>query len=348
MKLRYLFLLVVAGVGLALGMSIQPVLAQSGNETTPIINIRPGGDAPQPIIIQTGGEGGQPVIVPTGNQTVKFKNVELWINPEYDRPSLLVMLEGNLDGAVAPVEVKFMVPAAAEMYSAGSLTARGGQGYTGGPPGRQPSQIPGWDEISYILTTETFRVEYYDPVISSEPDKAISYDFRTVAPISNLNVIVQQPKRSSSFTVTPKGTAGTDYEGFSIYTSYYNNLTADSAPVHFDIAYSKSAANNTGLIVGIVLGAIVVGGTALWMLKPRRNRYVPVRASGNQRKGYARQPKSSRSGSSDKAQPESGRRAGGQSGQGDSGNRFCTKCGEPAGESDKFCPSCGNKLRDAA
>ena len=287
MKLRYLILLAVAMVSLALGGSVQSALAQSDNET------------------------------------VRFKNVDLWVNPEYDRPTLLVMLEGDIDGVEPPVQVRFMVPAAAEMYSAGSLTGRGGQGYTGGPPDRVASDIPGWDEISYELQTDIFRVEYYDTSISGQSDKTISYDFRTISPISNLNVAVQQPKNSSKFTVTPAGNAGTDGEGYRINTFFFNNVTP-GAPLHFDIAYSKGG-TNTGLIMGLILGAIVVGGVILWMLKSRQRRYVPVRSSGRQSKGYSRQTSSK-----------------------NLGKRFCTLCCEPAGASDKFCPSCGGKLRGTA
>ncbi len=298
MKLRYLALLVVAMVSLTFGGSIQPALAQSDNET------------------------------------VQFKNVVLWINPEYDDLRLLVMLEGNLDGVTAPVRVRFLVPEAAEMYSAGSKDAQGK--YTGGPPDRQASEILGWDEISYELQTDTFRVEYYDPIIFGQPDKTISYDFRTISPISNLRVVVQQPRKASNFTVTPQGSIGTDFEGFTVYSYFLNDPSAD-APLHFDIAYTRSETNpslepggpggsSTGsstpsLVMLVILGVALIVGLILWMLKSRQSRYVPVRASGKQRKRAARQPSP--------------------------GNRFCPKCGQPAGASDKFCPSCGNKLRDA-
>jgi hypothetical protein len=175
MKLRLLILLTAAVVSLAFGRYSQTVLAQ------------------------------------TDNETVKFKNVNLWVNPEYDdplnyrTPTVLTMLEGELDGAAPPVRVSFLVPVSAGMYSAGSLTGRGGQGYTGGPPDRNASEIPGWDIVSYELTTNIFRVEYYDPaVISGGNDKTISYDFRTISPISSLNSIIQQPKGAANFSVTPE------------------------------------------------------------------------------------------------------------------------------------------------
>ena len=339
MKLRYLSLLVVAMVSLAFGRSVQPVLAQSGNETAPAIIIQTGTTGP-------GNGTPQPALTQSGNETVRFKNVMLEVNPEYDDPRLLVMLEGDLDGVTAPVRVRFLVPEAAEMYSAGSLTARGGQGYTGGPPERTASQIPGWDEISYTLQTDTFRMEYYDSVIPNQPDKKISYDFRTISPISDLRVVVQQPRKSTDFTVTPQGTAGKDVQGFTIYSSYYYNLIA-GAPLHFDIAYTGSetkpslgsggpggtstGSSSLGSVILIVLGVAAIGGVILWLLKSRQPRYVPVRASGKPPKKRSAK-KGNQGNLTDRV---------------NQGNRFCTRCGQPATASDKFCTSCGSKLRDS-
>ncbi len=93
----------------------------------------------------------------TENEPDGFKNVTLWIYPEFDDPRLLVMLEGQIVGVQVPATVRFLVPSAAEMYSAGSMNAQGQ--YSGGPPRREPSAIAGWDEISYEVTTDTFRIE---------------------------------------------------------------------------------------------------------------------------------------------------------------------------------------------
>ncbi|MBI2850341.1 MAG: zinc ribbon domain-containing protein [Chloroflexi bacterium] len=289
MKLRYWLLLLVAVTSLALGRHTQTALAQ------------------------------------TDNETVRFKNAALWIYPEFDDPRLLVMLEGNLDGAEAPVRVRFLVPAIAEMFAAGSKDAQGE--YSGGPPDRKASEIPGWDEISYELKTNTFRVEYYDSSIFGRPDKTISYDFRTISPISNLRVTVQQPKKSTNFSVTPRGVVGADGEGFTTYSYSFNNLTADADPLHFEIAYTRAETKpsispggglSTGLIIGLALGVIVIGAGIVWILKARQTQRVPVRESRQQRRQAAR--------------------------KGGSGNLFCTRCGQQIAASDKFCPYCGNKV----
>ncbi|MDO9066307.1 MAG: hypothetical protein Q7U96_04410, partial [Chloroflexota bacterium] len=200
MKIRFLIILVLALVSLS-GSYMQTALAQSGSE-------------------------------PTG-----LKNVTLWLNPEYDDPRLLVMLEGKIVGVNPPARIRFLVPTAAEMYSAGSKDATGK--YTGGPPDRKASEIPGWDEISYELKTDTFRVEYYDSIIVGQPDKEISYYFEFLYPISDLSVVIQEPRKSTDFKVTPEGTTGKDQEAFTMHRYSYSNLVPAS-PLHFDIAYTKS------------------------------------------------------------------------------------------------------------
>jgi hypothetical protein len=110
-------------------------------------------------------------------QTVEptaLKSVHVWVNPEYDDLRLLVMIEGQIVGAQVPVRIRFLVPTTAVMFSAGSKNSFGE--YKGGPPERKASSTPGWDEISYGLTENTFRVEYYD-AIGQLPDKTITTSF---------------------------------------------------------------------------------------------------------------------------------------------------------------------------
>jgi hypothetical protein len=213
-------------------------------------------------------------LVRADNENIGFANVQLWIYPAYDDPRLLVMLEGQIVGVQPPIEVRFMVPSAAEMYSAGSMDAQGR--YSGGPPQREPSTIPGWDEISYEVTTNTFRVEYYDPIIRGQPDKTISYEFHWLYPISELNVVIQEPRKSSNFSISPMGESFIDNQGFTSYQYNYNNIN-DEDSLHFEITYTKSdpkpslaiednGSSNILLIVGSVIGLCVVFGAGFYWL----------------------------------------------------------------------------------
>jgi hypothetical protein len=261
----------------------------------------------------------------TGEPTA-FKNVHLWINPEYDDPRLLVMLEGQVDGAEPPAPVRFLVPAAAEMYSAGSKDSTGK--YTGGPPARKASTFPGWDEISYNVTTPIFRVEYYDPSITGLANKSITYEFKRLYPISSLQVIVQEPRGAKNFTVSPKGSSYVDGEGFNTQVYSYAQL-APEAPVSFNISYIKTdprpsleisggSSSGPALAVGIIIGLALVTGGALWWRNASRG------------KKRARRPPQ---------RDTAGVKKAGASG----GKRFCGQCGKPLESGNKYCPYCGAK-----
>jgi hypothetical protein len=281
----------------------------------------------------------------TSNATPVYTDVVLQLNPEYDNPlgyrepTLLVMLEGKFTGIV-PSQVSFLVPTNSGMYSAGSRDAQGN--YSGGPPDRTASSIPGWDVISYRLQSETFRVEYYDTqIVSGFPDRTISYDFRTLVPVTGMHVVVQQPRRATGFTANLTGatpTVATDSEGFTVY-SYFVDEVSPSQPLHIDVSYSKPDAepsiadaatstgggsSNTGMIAGIAAGVIVLAGVTVWLLKSRQPRYAPAGAPRAERRRRAR---------------EGGPAAGGAPAGG--GGRFCTACGQRINPSDRFCPYCG-------
>jgi hypothetical protein len=267
--------------------------------------------------------GPLPAVLAQQSGPTALKNVKVWVNPEYDDamklggPSLLVMIEGNIVGAQAPVTVRFLVPSTASMYSAGSKDDAG----TYIPPGdsldRTSSAIPGWDEVSYELKTATFRVEYYAPVAATSP-RQISYQLQRVYPIENLTVSIQEPKRSSGFTMVPAGIPGTDGEGYPVHSVTYANVDV-TTPVQFNISYQMKSAPNLLLIVGLVVVAAVLGGGG----------YYLVKKGGRARPGA-----------------RAGRRAGsgGQSGKRAATPAYCSQCGRKLDRPGRFCPGCGAEL----
>jgi hypothetical protein len=259
-----------------------------------------------------------------------FHNVTLWLYPEYDNQSLLVMLEGKVAASEVPSQVKFLVPHNAVMYSAGSKDAQGN--YSGGPPNRIASQISGWDEISYQLNTETFRVEYYSDIILGTTQKTFAYDFRWLYPISDLTVIAQHPLIASNYTISPPGTAGTEGQ-FAVSTFQFTNPDINQ-PLHFDIAYTKTdpnpsignAANtpassnsvSTGNLTLIVIGALVVVSVIAFLIVNRLKKKKPSRISRSQSRSPAKPTKAA--------------------------EKYCDQCGQPLNKNYKFCPHCGNNL----
>jgi hypothetical protein len=249
------------------------------------------------------------------NTVTGFENVQLWIYAEYDdpyqigSPLLLVMLEGQIVGAELPAEVRFLVPVESIMYSAGSKDAHGI--YTGGPPDREASGIPGWDVIWYEVTSDTFRVEYYDPsIILGEKNKAISYQGRWLFPISDLVAYVQAPSGASNFKVAPAGVSHSD-QGYDFFSYQFANLDDDSL-LTFEISYSTGDTNPL-LITGIIIAVLAVFITAyFWIKRPSQI----TRAERRRNLEHSHQVP-----------------------------RFCRQCGHRLEQPSKFCPDCGASLK---
>ncbi|MDV2990315.1 MAG: hypothetical protein P3T54_09265 [Dehalogenimonas sp.] len=270
-----------------------------------------------------------PIAAADGETITGYENVTIWVYPEYDDPRLLVMMEGDITGADAPAEVRFLVPATAQMYSAGSIDSQGV--YSGGPPNREASEISGWDEISYELTSQSFRVEYYAPLINGQVDKSIALDYQFLYPVVNLEVIIQEPRTSSGFKAVPAGTSFIDAEGFKSHSYTYDAVIAGQSLV-YDITYTKADSRPsleinengtsgalTAVIVILALTA-AVAGFFLWLRsagKKPANRAAKRRAGRQQPKG--------------KTLPA----------RGTSNARFCSYCGKPLKGSGAFCAFCG-------
>lgn len=263
---------------------------------------------------------------PTGLSGVKMR-----VYPEYDDPQLLTIQRGQITGVEAsvenPVTVRFPVPSTAFMNSAGFLDAQGH--YVRGGfvdptksigvdpyPEKQSSAIAGWDEITFTIATNSFVVEYYDPIIIGNPDKTIDYEFHFLYPISDLEVVIVKPPESTNFTVSPQGTLGTDtfLSGYPALFYSFNDLIVDEdSPLQFDISYSKSGGISPLLVVGIVCGvlAAIVGGFFL-IRKAKQKALAERRPVRRSRKKAKRQG-------------------------------FCRQCGKQLDGPSPHCPYCGAK-----
>jgi len=253
----------------------------------------------------------------------RFKNVLLSVYPEYDDllglgyPNVLVMLDGQIEGANPPVAVRFLVPKSAVMYSAGSGPR---EKYVGGPPNRKASDIDGWDEISYELKTDSFVVEYY-VAIPASPDKDFSVEFIPLFDIDGLVALVQEPHRAADFKVVTQSQPVrqqpfTDAEGFNIQRYSFDTLKSRQS-VSFHISYTKN--NPTPLIVILVA---VVAGLILVTVLYRVLRRPSFRRQNRNRTSSQRLTRKS------------------------VGARFCPRCGARLDKSERFCPQCGVKQRE--
>ncbi len=279
-----------------------------------------------------------------------FQYVKVEIYPEYDDTRLLVMMEGDVAGVDIPATVRFLIPTNAEINSVHSIDERGH--YTGDPPRRKPSSFQGWDEISYEVTTDTFRVEYYTDLIKGNPAKTIAFEYRFLYPVSDLTVVVQEPYASTGFSVVPPADAPYNDGTFDNHQYSFTDLEKDE-PFSFNISYNRlesrpsmailqvgsasgdtSGSSNTGPIaIAVVLAMALGGGAVFWMMRSKpQQRPAAKRVAVSDRGGKHKPVKRA-------AAPD----LGGKSRAG-SARKFCTQCGQPVDKSHRFCPSCGSEV----
>jgi len=269
--------------------------------------------------------------------------IDLW--PEYDKPSMLVIYKAELSPEVSlPTEITLRMPVQA---GTPAVVAVGPDTNSVADVVYDTQVMGDWLEVSFIATTPTIQFEYYDPRLLKEGAQR-SFDFTWPGDyaVNSLVLQVQHPLGASDVTVTPtmgrivQDTIGFDYNiievgeleqasVFDIGLSYLKE--SDTLSVEsFQIQPSATITPGTSgllnldqwwiwLLIG--LGLVLIGGGGYWYWRMGRQEPAP-----KQRRHHK--------------SPDQD--AGGVS----SGNViYCQQCGKRADAGDRFCRSCGTRLR---
>ncbi len=275
---------------------------------------------------------------------VRFDTLEVDLWPEYDQPrKTLVIYRIDLPADVQrPVALTLRIPLAA-----------------GTPNAVAESQTPTdtlfnvkyttsrddhWVYVQFSASMPHIRLEYYDPQLQVDGDqRTVDYTWPGDYAVDNLLIQVQQPRTASQMHITPAmGQPGTNpADGLTYYTASFAALEAGetfSLNVQYqkgddvlsvsDVPVSPVPVEKSGFslvdylpwILG-GLGVLLVVGGGMWYWRgtrpqpqPRKRRRVSKRASAQV------------------VPPEDG-------------TRYCPQCGKRAAPEDRFCRTCGTKLR---
>jgi hypothetical protein len=291
---------------------------------------------------------GYPFIIGRAQTPATLSNLEVDLWPEYDRPGVLVIYRITLPSGVSlPTDLTLRIPAAAGEPNAiaskqpdGSLLNAAYDRVVNGE----------WADITLTATMPEIQVEYYDPGITRDGNKrTFAYRWLGDYNVQSFQVQVQQPKDATNLSTSPALGAGvTRDDGLVYYTSNIGQLPAGQAfdiTVNYDKASDDLTAANMqvqpsapvadtamgwrsqiqaalpwGLLVfGIVL--LVGGGVWYWQ--------------SGKRKEQSKSPRRRRRSTTATSEPAP---AGGQT-------IYCHSCGKRAGPNDRFCRTCGTKLR---
>ena len=262
--------------------------------------------------------------------------IELW--PDYDRPSVLVLLTGLLPADTQfPATVIVPLPENAQLNAVARIDGRDGIMKD------DISSVPGPSNLLMFITPDLqFRVEYYMPYIVNGNQRLFDYSWLADIAVNNLQLKIQQPKAATSFNIKPAATGiMTDDNGliyhplppktvlagqpFSVHLEYemttvqlsVDTLSPPRAESQIPDAFTQSAMGSgtktNWAILAIISGAFIVIIGLIWLITSRRNQ-TDTHEMNSQK--LQMQPRA----------------------------KFCRDCGEPLDETDKWCGQCGTNL----
>jgi hypothetical protein len=258
-------------------------------------------------------------------------DIEIW--PDYDRASVLVLLTGALPADTQlPASVTLPLPEGAQLNAVARIDSKDGD-MKDDIFSRTDS--PGM--LTFITSDLRFRVEYYLPYAVDNNQRSFDYTWLAALTVNHLQLRVQRPTSASTLDTEPAAAnvlrdgAGFDYyifparaapagQPFTLHVDYKMTtaqLSATSLPRQ-NTGIQTPATPSTGssinwALAAVVTGSLIIIGALIWQITSRRrasNTSKPVAS------GIAMQ----------------------------SQKKFCGNCGEPTGEGDNFCNSCGSEL----
>lgn len=276
--------------------------------------------------------------------------VDLW--PEYDRPDVLVINKAKLPADVSlPVNVTLKIPAAAGEPHAVAVRQMDGSLLNAA----YERQVEGeWALITITATMPEIQLEYYDPQIEVDSgNRTYTYIWSGNYAVDAMRIVVQQPIGASQMSIEPNLGSFVQYQGdpmqyyimdigspkvnetVGVNVSYFKDTdilsieslqVQPSAPINGDGGNSSDFIAYLPWIIG-GFGVLLLVGGGIWYWQINR---TPAQSVTKKR---------TRTSKTGIKSPEQVAVENGPPGA------FCHQCGKRATEGDRFCRSCGSKMR---
>lgn len=195
-----------------------------------------------------GGDAGNAPGTGAPTEDLSIGRMKVAIMPEYDDPSVLAIYDGKFEEVSSyPIKTSFLIPKGSVISDACSLSHEGQhfcQLY-------RTVNRGAYDEVSLLLPYPNFYLSFHTPRIDIEREKKeLTYLIKANHPIKTLEVDIQQPLRSTAFSVTApdsaihaeKGDAISVIKGFNHFAYQFEGI-AKGQESAFEIAYLKSDPN---------------------------------------------------------------------------------------------------------
>jgi hypothetical protein len=261
--------------------------------------------------------------------------IQLW--PEFDQPAMLVIYDFTLaEGTTLPVDVTLLVPADATIIAVAFAEAGGLFNATY----QEPFVDGDWQVLTLTVDTNTpYHIEYYAPLTRTDVQRNYTYIWPGDYAVKTLDLSVRVPVDTTKITTDPQmvdtTSAGNDQKLLAwtasdleagkqvpikiTYTKTSDRLSVSNQPLETGVVdestQGRVSLNNylPYILGGLGIILILAGGLYFWQ--------------SSQGKPVVRKRHRSRS-------------------KDDSGDSvYCHQCGKRAQTGDRFCRTCGTRLR---
>lgn len=286
-------------------------------------------------------------------QTVRFQHIQIDLWPEYDRQAMLVIYRAVLANDVSlPADITIRIPASAGQPNAVAVRDADGIALNA------DFEIQVLDEWAYINMTTNYpevQIEYYDPGITREGNlRSFTYNWPGDYAADSIIMLVQQPPGATNISTMPRLTEITNDSAGLLYLQGEIGAVAQGETFAMKVTYEKDSDDLTVNFLQVdssapvstatpgrmsvdsalpyamaILGVVVLFIAGFWYWSTGRQQNQPRKRSGRSEKR-----KSARV-----VEPEMHDHNPYEQ------STFCHQCGKRALPGDKFCRSCGAKLR---
>jgi hypothetical protein len=276
-----------------------------------------------------------------GGVRLEFLNVELW--SEYDQPSMLVINEFAVaPNTTLPVEVKWRFPQAANLVA----VAYENDGFLLNSPFESSAEQGDWQTISLQVDSyDTYHIEYYQPL--EREGRIRMFDFKWIGDygVNELRLSVSLPQDSVDIVTTPAlsqmevqadrgllfGTAsksglrmGSTYKFDMQYARDSETLTDPNQANQVNPSEAlntetegRVSINNLPWIIGVIGIVLIAIALSLYWRSAQTTSTASIRSRF--RRGGSKE---------DSGEPI-----------------YCHECGTRSTPGDRFCRTCGSRLR---